>query len=64
MLTLSSWGAAATRHADTIGWVHKTCGERVQGRMVCGYCQGVLVAGEVERVRASARRIQLPGAGG
>jgi DNA-binding HxlR family transcriptional regulator len=55
MLTFSSWGGATYRQPDTIGWVHTQCGERVQGRMVCGHCRGVLLPQEVQRkaVRAA-----------
>ena len=49
MLTLSSWGGAGCRHADTIGWVHQHCGERVKGRMVCGHCREPLLPAQVVR---------------
>lgn len=56
MLTLSSWGGAGRRRADTIGWVHKHCGAPVQGRMVCNHCLRTLVPSEVERPALRAAR--------
>lgn len=50
ILSFSSWGGATTSGTDTIGWIHKHCAERVQGRMVCGHCHGTLEPSEVERV--------------
>lgn len=63
ILSFSSWGGAAVARADTIGWIHKHCGERVQGRMVCGFCQEVLVPSEVQRVAPRASGVGRPRAG-
>jgi DNA-binding HxlR family transcriptional regulator len=56
LLAFSSWGGAATGRADTVGWVHRHCGERVLGRMVCRQCGQVLLPTEVEPAQARTRR--------
>jgi len=61
MLTLSGWGGAGAKHLDTIGWVHRQCGERVQGRMVCGHCLQHLLPADVERQQPRARRASAGG---
>lgn len=52
VMTLAQWGGGLCKRRDSLEWVHKACGHRVQGRMACSHCMQPLLPRDVERPAA------------